>query len=61
MINWINIEDSIPEADREVIIYNPNSMLRKKSKVCCYGKNFSAEMIYNLIVDDNCTLWCYVE
>ena len=66
MIEWLSTTITTPESGREIIAKNPLKPIGwsssvKQCKVMKFHKNFNEEMIKNILLEDNLTLWSYTE
>lgn len=66
MIKFLSTEITAPEAGREIIAKNPDKSISvqsaaKQCKVMKFHTSFTEDMIVNLMLDENLTLWSYTE
>jgi len=66
MIKWLSTVITTPEAQREIIAKNPlkavgYSSAAKQCRVMKFHKTFNEDMIRDVMMDDNLSLWAYTE
>ena len=66
MIEWLTTDITAPEAGREIIAKNPNKEIAtcsafKQCRVMKFHKNFTEDMIIEVMLSDEFTLWSYTE
>ncbi len=66
MISWLSTEITAPKAGREIVARNPDKHTHelssaKQCRVIRFHHSFSESLIRSTMLDDNFTLWAYVE
>ena len=66
MIEWLTTNITAPEAGREIIAKNPSKEIAtcssfKQCRVMKFHKNFTEDMIIEVMLSDEFTLWSYTE
>lgn len=65
-IKWLSTSITTPEEGREIVAKNPlkpigyNSAV-KQCRLLKFNKNFNEDMIKDVLLGDNLTLWSYTE
>ncbi len=64
-IQWLSTEITTPEANREIIAKDTNKAIATNSSAkCCrvmkFNSNFTEDMISDIMLGDDLTLWSYV-
>ena len=66
MIEWLTTNITAPEAGREIVAKNPNKEIEtcssfKQCRAMKFHKNFTEDMIIEVMLSDGFTLWSYTE
>lgn len=65
-IEWLSTKINPPEADKEIIAKNPLKPVgfrssAKQCKVMKFNHSFTKDLIVEIMLEDNFTLWSYTE
>jgi len=65
-IEWLSTKINPPLADKEIIAKNPikpvgHNSATKKCKIIKFNKRFNEDLIVEIMLSDNLTLWSYTD